>query len=540
MKRKAFTLTEMLAAVVLVVIVASALYMLLKTPADFNSYAQREFDVQADIRKTSSIVDSNVKNASAAFLLTKHDKNFKKGWSYFMNEEQDGNAILVLYKWDGTTHQRMVLSEFPKENVTLMMNFQRPSDGGMIKYNIVARDKARDRDFNVQSEVRVMNASNIIDESKVDYSLRPPQKNANCLAFRGDRPDPSVSSNGYHHILVSFVLDVSGSMDNPVDFWGDGPSRINILKSTLNTFIDDIAAQDKAGIVDVRIYPFATMMGEGNRSFLYPEDSEIDNMLDFNATEMQYKKFFNVKKRGTPFLKSMVNSLTTSGMTNPGDGIRYAYHGMLDYERLIKKHHKGVDKRIKHYVFVLTDGQPNVTTVGYKEEVFVDFENWEVQKDSSGQPIILKGLSDDEVFPKSLGYVGAYKGSGRALYYVKGKPAAKKEMYYNQSIYDYYVYPRSDSTNTYLGLVSSLIKDHRTPMLGEKVDVTVVGFSSNSYDNRMCDFIGKSLGAKPVADSSGKMVHYKDCASNDALKAVFKTFTETILTDALWYISGPE
>lgn len=545
MKRKAFTLTEMLAAVVLVVIVASALYMLLKTPADFNSYAQREFDVQADMRHSSNIVDRSIKNASAAFLLTKHDKNFKNDWNYFISEVEDGYSRLVLYEWDGKTHVKKVLSEFPEENLDLKLVFQRETEGGMIKYGIHARDKKNSNVRKIESEVRILNAANIIDESKIDHSLSPPKKNANCLAFRSDRPDPSVSENGYHHIAISFVLDTSGSMSSQIG-GGDKNYRMPVLRNVLNTFIDTIYAQDQGGIVDIRIYPFADRMADNLPKFNYLPPSEWDEMIDTTGSYNGYDKFLNVKKRGADFLHDMINSLRSSTATNPGDGLRYAHHGMLQYQKIRRKENS--DARIKHYLFVLTDGQPNCVSLGYPETTKKDDKGHDILG-PDGKPIIVEGLKtkgnkdEIEVLGTSLGTRKSYGGTSREVYYVKGVKNCVDAMENKSNQAEGYVWAEYDYTHPsdeYIRLISKEIAALRTPGLNEKVDVTVVGFSGSSRDNAKCNMMGRALGAEATTNKSGKKVYYKDCNSKDALTAVFQGFTEAVLNDALWYISGPE
>lgn len=535
MKHRAFSLTEMIIAIVLLAVVSAAVFMLIKTPGDFNLYSQKEFDVQSDLRYSSSIVDSSIKNASAAFLLTKHDTMFKKGWNYFMNEEEGGYSRLLLYEWDGTGHVKKILSEFPSDNVVLKLYFQRKTDGGMIKYNIEANDKKRNKEYKVESEVKVLNAANIIDESKLDYSVSPPEMRANCLAFRSDKRDPSVSSDGYDHISVSFVLDTSGSMDAAVDGgWATSSkkSRIKILKEVLTKFMEDIVTQDMSGVVDVRIYPFASYMAEGLRKYSYLPESEWDNMVDDSTSYNNYDKFINAKKRGLSFLKKMVNDLRTSNATNPADGLRYAYHGINQYEKIMieRARLKGKSKvRIKHYLFLLTDGVPNRETFAYLKKTVTK---------PDGTTVVLDGVSPDDVFPLALPTVNDFDGYERENGYVKNTLACNPAMSprnWRARGYVWAGYDVGSNLDQYIKLISGQIKGHKTPYINESIEVTVVGFSSRAYDNQKCNMMGRELGAAPVGGN-----YYKACDSDDALKAVFKGFTENILADTLWYVSGPQ
>lgn len=515
MKRRAFTLVEIVSAVVLLSIVSVAIYMLFKSPLDVNIYSEKEFNVQSDIRLSSETINTKVKNATAAFLLTKKDKIFTNGWNYFITDEDDDFSRIVLYEWNGKSHVKKILSEFPKDNVVFDIGFQRNKEGNLLQYEINAEDIKRNRDYNISSEVKVLNASNIIDESRTDYSLSPPKKRANCLAFRSDRPDPTVSNSGYNHISISFVLDVSGSMKEKIG-GGSNEIRMAVLKDSLKKFIADIEAQDKAGIVDVRLYPFAEYMGSGNQKFEYLKPDKLKYILDDSSEDVEYKRYFNIKKRSLSFFDTMVDSLKPFNTTNVSDGLRFAYHGISEYEKRIIAT-KGSKKRIKHYLFVLTDGIPNEYTWSYLRE-----------KSSSGT--MLAGVPESEVYKPHFHEDVFDNGTKRKRYFIKS--TATNKDYYTIRSYDVQNY---NWTNKYIELTSGEIKKYRTKFLKEPVDVTVVGFSGNPNDLKRCNMIGQMLGA-PLED--GK--YYKHCNSSGALQGVFKSFTESVIASTLWYISGPQ
>lgn len=503
MKRRGFNLIEMIVAVALLGIISLGLFVLLKAPLDVSLSSQKEFDVQSSMRVTTETVDKSLKNATSAFLLTKKDKKFKNEWNYFMVDEDGDKTRIILQEWTKSGFVTRVLAEAPKDEIKYTITFKKASKPGLLNFRVLAEDLKRNKPYDITSDLKVLNVNTIVDQSKMDYSLSPPEKAGNCLAFRSDVPNPSKDEEGYHHVSISFVLDTSGSMRWGVD-GSDGVSydkrRISILKTELKKFFQTLVEQDKAGIVDVRLYPFSTKVFEGNPDF------KVGN---------KYGRFLNLAKesKSPDYFNKMVDAMKVGGGTNVGDGIRFAYHGMKQYEEekrtgpLPTGITKGDDLRIKHYLFVLSDGRP--TFFSYT------------------------GAST--TLPPSAYYPTPFRGRGSsALYYViSDNPVDDNLVNYGGLGNDV---SRDEAEVKYVELVGNLVKAYNSKNPNEDVAVTVVGFSSIAQDNAYCTRIGKSAGAEAGAD--GK--YFKDCKSPEALQAVFKSFSESVVADTLWYISGPE
>lgn len=546
-KKGAFTMVEMVIVLAILGFISAALVILLKTPIDTNVYSEKEFDVQSSLRTSSETINQLVRKSTAAFLLTVDSKTkFSRAWNYLVVENDEDHSSIVLYEWDGKAHVKKVLTEFGVDDVLFSINFEKTlhskeipvtssavtptsiQGGNLLRFKIGAKDLTRNKDFEIVTELKPLNSYTIVDNSKMDYSLTPPKKSANCLAFRLDRPNPDMEDEGYHHVAISFVLDTSGSMNRGLNGSGSPPydqSRIYILKKVLNTFFENIYKQDREGIVDVRVYPTSAKMARGRNEVRFEYTSDL---LD-NGAPLPYDKYFNVKKRGVNFFNGsggLVKSINTESGTGIGDGLRFAFHGMKRYDDLRRSGDSGKSKRIKHYLFVLTDGIPSYFTFTrdkskvpsghYSETPFMT-------EKVSKMPCYYVYSDDpvDQIHPWSVYKNGKYE------------PAQDP---YDSSFGIECFSPHNGNGDKAMDYVREVVAYGKKNIIKDlEVDVTVVGFSAQNFENASCNEIGKILGAVP---EGGK--YYKDCASDEALQVVFKAFTESVINDALWYVSGPQ
>lgn len=532
MKRRAFTMMELIIGILLISIVSAGLFVLVKGPVDFNVYSQKEFDVQSGIRVTTETVDRMAKNATAAFLLTKNDTNFRNDWNYFIADEKNGKARIVLHEWINGKLNTRVLAEQPASDVKYKIGFQKSSDGKLLKFTVLAKDLKSNKEYDVTSEIKVLNSNTVVDQSTMDYSLNPPQKVGNCLAFRSDKPDPDLGGTGYHHVLVSFILDTSGSMLwklNGVNTYDDSKRRIVLLQNELKKCLEKLKAQEHASVIDFRIYPFSTTVFEGNKQF---------------APGNTYGKEFNIATETQAKLDAIVGSLfrrhdrfkginprvftlrdlykmyeSPGGATNVGDAIRLAYHGFKKYEEA-----KGSDKRVKHFLFVLTDGVPTMfsfrmpskNAAGIK--YFPDPENDEydavdfVKTDFPDYMRSHNGAVRFEYSDKLVDGTTIYRGGLGG-----GVSADKSEIIYVERL-------------------GERVRSYLTKNSRERVDVTVVGLSSEPSDNAYCTRIGRALGASPGPEAK----YFTSVGTESSLEAVFDAFSESVIAATLWYVSGPE
>lgn len=532
MKRRAFTMMELIIGILLISIVSAGLFVLVKTPVDFNVYSQKEFDVQSGIRVTTETVDRMAKNATAAFLLTKNDTNFRNDWNYFIADEKNGKARIVLHEWINGKLNTRVLAEQPASDVKYKIGFQKSSDGKLLKFRVFAKDVKSNKEYDVTSEIKVLNSNTVVDQSAMDYSLNPPQKVGNCLAFRSDKPDPDLGGNGYHHVLVSFILDTSGSMLWTLDgryTYDDSKRRIVLLQNELKKCLEKLKSQEHADIIDFRIYPFSTVAFEGNNQF---------------APGSTYGKEYNISAEPQPNLDAMVDSLfrrrpeyvgvdikrypignlfrlfeSPGGATNVGDAIRLAYHGFKKYETA-----KGSDKRVKHFLFVLTDGVPTM------------FSFRMPSKRSNGTkyypaPVNDEYDTEDLIKTDFPSYMSSHNGVVRYEYSdkrVNGTTIYRGGLGGGVS--------SDQSEIIYVERLGERVRSYRTQNSKERVDVTVVGLSERNSDNAYCTRIGKALGASPGPEAK----YFTPAGTESSLQAVFEAFSESVIAATLWYVSGPE
>ena len=144
-------------------------------------------------------------------------------------------------------------------------------------------------------------------------------------------------------IDFTLVLDVSGSMDNPMDY-PMGPTRLEALKTAVGNFLDGAAAANEgsqSGSEPVRV---GLVKFAGNKS---------DNVGNEMCYDGNYGKYYNcsqvVSDLATDMdgLKTTVNQLTAGGATRADYGFQYA-------SKVMDKDHTNAKK----VVIFFTDGKP--------------------------------------------------------------------------------------------------------------------------------------------------------------------------------------
>ena len=149
---------------------------------------------------------------------------------------------------------------------------------------------------------------------------------------------------------IVLVLDVSGSMSDPISKT-DSTKRIDILKNSINQFIDSFAQSNSKKNDEKYQSRISIIKFAGDKSDKVGNDTYTENRYRYNYTQIM-NNFFTATNENKEQLKAVVNNI------NPAGATRSDYAMELALEQIKQSKNDESRKYAKRVVLFLTDGQP--------------------------------------------------------------------------------------------------------------------------------------------------------------------------------------
>lgn len=556
MRKSGFTIIEVLITIVLIGLVMTIGTNIILFGMKSQEVTSDEFDLQANVRLVTLNVNNAVRNASGVFVLSKSYPDgsipltsyFTEGWNYMMmNADQ---TALVEWYWDGTQHlERTIVDAIP--GVTFNVEYTKheaPDVNRLLEYTLNINTGGSTQQ--IKTELESVNALQVMDRS---YGLT-----ANTLAYR---EDPRLTDVAVAQAAVSFVMDRSGSMSTN-DMPGS-KTRLSVLKTEAIKMITGMADNDN---IYLSVSPFsynANNTAGDNRNLMLQIKPNLQTFI------------------GTT---GVVNSLTASGNTNTGDGMRRGYKSIEAFNNLTSN----IDKTTKNFMIILVDGETNRASL-YENitssKTYYDnpaphqvtisgnlynFESW----NSSNDRFLYRRVSGsgtytsyDDPLPHSTtingrtytfsnwnyhwwyGYRFNYTYSG-----VTGPVFVNSDQnintvfdtgsgsFENNTLYNDGAVPDDDLEATgYVNYMGGIIRSYKNTRL-DGIKTYVIGFSSDATPTGVAN-IAKAVGATEGTESAGTNSDGVACkyyvADTDAALAAVLEEIKFQISEALWHIGGP-
>ncbi len=461
-ENRGVTLIELIISMALLGIVLTTSFSMFSFGNTVHRMSISEYDVQAATRLVSEHTNRIARFSTAVFTIPEsifRENNLTNGWSYVgvLNGE------VVVYEYGliaGVVghHKKVLAAAHP--NIDYKIAFKKANEDheekivsfsiqGFIKNKPIELDTYGNPigHINILSQVEALNSLQVIHKGV-------PGNPAVALAYRTDNRDGAVIEVNRPVAQVAMVLDTSGSMNwqmNGNTTNNNALRRITIMKAAAQDLITKFAASEYP--VDISLVPFSTH-ANGPRAFKNAQTQTAD-------------------------LSSDIIALVADGGTNTGDGIRRAYHQILDNSS--NPNYDG--KIISNYIIILVDG---VTTFATRTGKTTSFP---YRTDNLDIPSPFHSYSHND---------SHIHGSGSSL----------------------------DAQGTaYVNTIGNLVKNNSDA----NIKVFVIGFSSKTSDLASVDDIVSATGARP-----------KFLAGNyEELGLAFGEIQKSILNE-LWYIDGPD
>ena len=172
------------------------------------------------------------------------------------------------------------------------------------------------------------------------------------MMFFAQMPVNVFAANQKNNIPLDIVLvlDVSGSMSDPISKT-DSTKRIDILKDSINQFIDSFAQSNSKKNDEKYQSRISIIKFAGDKSDKVGNDTYTENRYRYNYTQIM-NDFFTATNDNKAKLEDVVNSIRPAGAT------RSDYAMELALEKIKQSKNDESRKYAKRVVLFLTDGQP--------------------------------------------------------------------------------------------------------------------------------------------------------------------------------------
>ena len=321
---KGFTLVEIIIAITLIGLVATITGSMINFSFKAEKRLESEYEIQSEVRLATEVINNAIRNTSVTFLMNSKMPDTKAAdWNY-IGLSSDGSKV-IQYTWNGTQkkHDEKTLLH-AKDGLKYNLEFSNIEKTKLIDYTIGVQPQ-NGMKFDVSSSLAAANSL------AIDY-VKDNKNPASVLAYRLDeRPKAGKDSKGA--VVISMVLDNSGSMDKNLSNGTSGRSRNNILQEKAKALIDSFPDN-----VNLGIFSYATDANNAG-------GSQFIKLVDTSAKTKAKKKI----------------PTRPEGGTNTGDALRRSYYQLKGYT-------KQLNEEPLYYTILLTDGNPTYHTSTSKNE----------------------------------------------------------------------------------------------------------------------------------------------------------------------------
>ncbi len=399
MKRKGLSLTELIIALTLGVMVMGIGVQLIWGSSSSSFFARKEKHLQDMNRIFLSYTDNAIKYSTATFTIADstfnapNNEKLTPEWNYIgvkrnitvpgkmtrSGADLDAKTALVAINYKGKIKPDETKL---REDETLITITDSGAEHYFVQKIIAFSDLSGDKEFlydlkflkpTVEGSAGAQESNSLNYEmkltlvdgtsQKIDYgTIKSKLTSLNSLQVidRGSPSDPAVAiayrtDNVYlqkegAHGVISMVLDNSGSMraNDLKDASGRRQRRIDILKIETGKLLKILSANKAA---DVEIVPFdnyVLVRPDGKGGYIRPA---------FYSASQEYREKIIGSDIYEGELKKAVDRLGAYSGTNTGAGLRYAFYSIDEKNKSLLNEHP--DKAFRDYLIILVDGESN-------------------------------------------------------------------------------------------------------------------------------------------------------------------------------------